>query len=300
MPSGLYQRNFQCIQNRWPQFAAQMDIAHPGVELILREDGFYSAKCHFQSNAYTLSPQKEMAVQLYSFRQEVRKTLEDGADLLFVLGIGLGENLKALWETIQSCQRGYAVVLEESVSILSAACHCSDLRDVFLSASCELVVAAALKEELCRRIHENSWFGARKSVFFWGYQVQETGMQPSYDSLMNEMNLYMAEEQMKFMDAWKEWVQRKAAGRNSSRIIACISEELHDDVIQMQSALSRNKKDHFKKIVIPQNKFISQTYLMQQIMETNADELIWYQIPPGKWLPESVWNSLPVLSTFLE
>lgn len=302
MSTGLYQQNLKCIQNHWPMLSEQVDESHPGVELFSRDDGFYSAACRMPQGLYTLSPQKEMAAYLYSFRDEVRKSLEDGADLLFLLGIGLGENLKALWETIQCYHRGYVVVLEESFPVLSAACHCSDLQDVFASSVCDLVISSDLSREVCRRIHEGSWFGAQKSVFFWGYQVQESGMQPGYLSLMNAIKAQIAAEQKDFLVQWKEWIHRKACGKSLSHVIVCIhEEETHspNPALGKPEAMSQPGV-HYREIVIPKNQFISQTYLMQRIMETDADELIWYQVHLGKWLPQSIWETLPVSSTFIE
>ncbi|RJP25414.1 MAG: hypothetical protein C4527_17240 [Candidatus Omnitrophota bacterium] len=298
--STLFEANWEILRRFYPSVADHLPSVHPSIEIHPRQDGYYSARCKHGDGYYTLSEQGAISDDLFSFRQEIRTALHQETDLIFLLGIGLGYRLRAAWETLLSCNRGYLVLLEESPALFDAACRCSDLRAAFSSFRSELIVSAELERDACARIAEQSWFGARRNLFFWGYQVDRKAYQPDYDRLAERLNCFISEKQAELMAHWKTWNQQKNGATKSGGRVAFIREMAsHGQRSNLELDQIRPLYSSFQDIAdisILTDRFISQTYLMQRILNVNPDHLVWVGMPAGKWLPGEIFSSLAVTS----
>ncbi len=124
----LYTANRVALQERYPEYTAQWPSPPQDIVRAPRSDGYYSARIQTQDGAYTISELEDVALDQFAFRREIRRAIDRGTDLIYLLGVGLGYRLRAAWETVEYAQRGQLIVLEESLSILDAACQCADLR----------------------------------------------------------------------------------------------------------------------------------------------------------------------------
>jgi len=273
------------------------------VKLCSHEDGFVYAECVTPRGRYFISRDENIAADLFSFRRETHQAIVQETDLFFLLGVGLGYRLRAAWETMEASQKGHVVVVEQSFSLLDAACRVCDLRDLFGSSRCEWIVGDDFDHEARGRIQKQSWFGARNCRFYWGYQVAEKGGQPPYDAWADALTRFMAEERKRFLQRWPEWVQRKKQSASRRHRIAVIYESHADPANEKMPAFPELLKTADAEVVsisIPAQGYISQTYLMQRILDTDPDELAWWGLPMGKWMPPEAAASLPIPSRMID
>ncbi|MBD3265409.1 hypothetical protein GF373_01965 [bacterium] len=300
MMGHLFQANKQLLEKRWPALGRGLPAMAETVELTKRSDGFFQARCVGDRGEYTLSHQADLAHSLYAFRGEMRKGLLSGADLFFLLGMGLGEKWRGAWETLEHYQDGFLVVLEESMDVVSAACRATDLRAVFSSPRVELIVSKPLEEEVRHAIRERSWFGAKKSLFYWGYDVKNPASQPAYDDLAQNLRQFIAAEQDFFLGQWKSWIERKRQpfSQPSRRTVIKVHCGFHS---QLQADLIKPFSDTENTVIsLSSQTYISPTYLMQQFILHDPDELVWVnEDNPGRWFPPNVFSSLPLSSVFI-
>ncbi len=309
---GLLQANLEVLSANYPDLSEQILSMPERVRIKPRSDGYFSARIANDNGFYHISTHENVAEDKFDFRREIRHAIEHGADLIFLLGIGLGYRLQAAWETLEygfeveggsvGVLPSLLVVLEESPELVKVACSCSDLRYVFRSSRCELICTPQLMPALEERIRKESWFGARKTVFFWGYQVADTACQPPCQTLVEKINQFMVDERERFAHQWKSWLLSKHNTLNNPpNVIVIIPSEMEDKqsalLLELQSEDESGAQFHL--VNIPSGRFLSQTYLMQQIVRTNADQLVWCGVKPGSFFPSNVWESLPLSSRYI-
>jgi hypothetical protein len=277
----LFQENLTALSSRWPWIADQVTTASRSVHLVSRDDGYVTVHCTRDGGDYVISDHSNIAADLYTFRTEIKKSLQSGVKLYFLLGIGLGERLCALWHELHSASRGLVVVLEESPALLRAACECADLRPVFASPRCELIVDPHLESHAIQVIQEQSWFGVGQSLFFWGYQAHDHALQPPYRQLAQSLTEHIKRLQQSFLRDWQDWVQRPAW---NPRKIALIYLAGSGNDARQQTRNQLADAD-IVEIAIPTGGFISPTWLRQQIVQSRMDVLVWYNTTPQAWLP---------------
>ncbi len=298
----IFAKNIDSLKQYYPNLFSLLHEAYDDVELHRREDGYLYAQCKRGDCWYTVSKNESISADLYSFRQEIRTAVGNGTELIFLLGIGLGYRLCAAVETLESCKEGYLVVLEESPSLFDASCHCSDLRSVFSSDFCELIVDSDLENTAWKRIEQQSWYGAKKSLFFWGYQTDQTAYQPPYSQMAERLMRWITAEQQNLLSRWRKWLETKNTQKNSGKCFLVIYHK--NDQKNIYNDLSKSvlliPDDHsMVECPIDTKRFRSQTYLMQRILEFDPDQLIWWKVPLGTWLPDEVFKSLPIPSRTL-
>ncbi|MEW6237762.1 MAG: hypothetical protein AB1656_20440 [Candidatus Omnitrophota bacterium] len=290
----LYEANLAALRHHHTALADCIKESGDEAELFPRSDGYFYARRQYGNGYYHLSRSEAVAEDLYAFRNEIQKAVQKGADLFFLLGIGLGYRLIAAWETLECYQSGHIVVLEESPAMLHAACRTSDLRRLFLSPRCEWICHSPIKEEFWKTIVQQSWFGAAGSAFFWGYQVDDSACQPPYGLLAQETVRFMAEEQSRFVQCWREWIVNKKI--RTTKKIALIYEEKNENAALSQRALL---DESAALIPVRSEDYISKTLLMQRIMESGADELAWVGIEPERWIPAEIFRTIPLPSRLM-
>jgi hypothetical protein len=276
----LFQENRTALSLRWPSLADQVLAASRVVNLVPRDDGYLTAHCIRDGGDYVISDQSDIAADLYTFRTEIKKNLQNGVELFFLLGIGLGEKLCALWHELDSASQGLVVVLEESPALLRAACECADLRQVCTSPRCEFIVDTLLETKAIQAIKEHSWFGARQSLFFWGYQAHDHACQPPYRQLAQSLTEQIKLLQQSFLQNWQDWLQRPAW---NPRKIALLYPVGTRNNARLQTRNPMADADIIE-IAIPSSGFVPPTYLRQKILQSNMDVLVWCNTTPQTWL----------------
>ncbi len=285
MSQSLYRVNLECVRNHHPG----MRIGNDRYQPVARIDGFFYARIWGDEGHYTVSQKENIALDLYTFRQEIHNAVHHGADLFFLLGLGLGYRLRAISATLQTYPQVQLVVLEENPSMINLACHCSDLREVFRSQKIAWVINPDLQNAVQQAIQSYSWFGANQSVFFWGYQTHEQAFQPDYMNLAQRITQYIQQSQRDFAQHWRNWlrVQIHTASQRTALI-------LPDTLSSHQIEILRKQYSPHAEITIPTQRYCSNTYLMQKIMKANTNHLLWINLEPGTGMPKEVFDHLPL------